>query len=1084
MLSFQGVTKVISNNSLTSLNNFGKKNKPPVIQVEVEGVFVRALIDTGCELCCISEQFFDTLMQVGNKISVLPLTDVSVIGAIGSKTKKVTRQTYLSVKYDTASWDIICLIVSDLRHSLILGADWLYDNKAYIDFEKFTLKVYHVEKPVTILFENSEVESQPVTTNFTNMHCTNIFNLTLIEEQRSLENLNSQDDIFCKEGNIYLGQGMVGLNINESEKQQLYNLISKYKEIFSDKPGLTNVYEHKIVLKDYTPFHVKGFPIPISQKQLVQNKIDEMLSMGIIENSYTNYINPIVPIIKKDGSVRICLDARKLNSQMKMDYECPNSPEEIFYRFENKTVFISTCDLTSSFWQIPLRKSDRKYTGFIFNNRVYQFKVMPFGLCTSVAGITRCLSEVIGPCYSFLSAYVDDILVTSNSFQDHLEHLEQLFARLKQANMTLKINKCIFLRKEVKYLGHILSCSGILPDPEKISAITNFPRPRNLKTLRGFLGLCNYHRKFSENYAILIAPMNNLLRKHVKWKWDKNIEQSFQKTKEAFIKTTMLHHPDTNKPFYLQTDASNVGISARLFQRDDQAEEKVIFYGSRLLKPAEVNYTTCERETLAIVFFLRKWRTLLLGMNLIILTDCKALTFLLRCKLLNSRLIRWALTIQEYTFEIKHCTGKENVVADILSRYPENSNAISKSERTIEIAYLQIHLDKNIVSKLKMIRTEQLADIKLEKIIRQFKNNTYIQREKGFKFKYSESILFARYNENENWRVVVPDSLINNVIEAYHETFGHFGSAKIYFLITQHFIWANMRRKIIKIINSCKLCQEVKNTNKNLSGKMSTIIPEDDKDILAIDIFGPLPTSTGGVKYVLVVLNVFTKFVKLYALRKATTNAIINRLSKEYFPNILKPKRILADNGTQFSSIRWKKFLLDENIQYIYCSVRYPQGNPSERVMRELGRLFRTYCHSKHSAWAQWLKKIENLINCVCHDSTGFSPMELQLGINPVPQIYKLLNLSERQTELSKEVKLTLAKKRLLTKAEKRIKRHNMHKKHVVFAKGDMVWVKSNHISCAEDKEIKKFFKLYEGPYKITKCFENNSYQQKKEKKK
>jgi len=289
--------------------------------------------------------------------------------------------------------------------------------------------------------------------------------------------------------------------ITELQKSHLNNILQEHAIIFRAEPGRICQYEHRLKVTDPTPFFQKGWPVPIAYQEKVDSEIRDMLRYGVIERANSPYINPLVVVVKKDKSVRVCLDARKLNSVTIPDYEGPLPIQELLANCGGIRI-MSSIDLRSSFWQIPLHQESRDFTGFMYRGKTYRFTVTPFGLKTSSASLTRGLDAVLNDeVKKFTIMYVDDCLCISRSVEEHLEHLELLFKNLKEANLTINLKKSQFFRKEINYLGYRLSTEGIATDPDKVSAIQNFPRPRNQKQLKGFLGLTNFYNRFTSRYA-------------------------------------------------------------------------------------------------------------------------------------------------------------------------------------------------------------------------------------------------------------------------------------------------------------------------------------------------------------------------------------------------------------------------------------------------------------------------------------------------------------------------------------------------------------------------------------------------------
>ena len=475
--------------------------------------------------------------------------------------------------------------------------------------------------------------------------------------------------------------------------------------------GRISIYEHELKIKDDKPFIIKTYPIPMRLRELVTAELNKLLELGSIRRSNRPYINPLVTSLKKDGSVRIRLDARKLNEILISDYECAE-PIEVLFQRRGGSKIMSTMDLASSFWQIPQAEESKKYKAFLHEGRCYEFCVTPFGLKTSTAALVRALDFVLNGLGNFYLTFIDVIFCASENVHQHLQHLELLFHRLMEKNLTINLEKSNFLRSEVKFLGHILTSTGIKPDPEKIETIQNVSRPRNLKELRGFLCLINFYTKFSKNHAAKIVPFLELLKKGVKWSWNDDLERVFNEIKLLISSSVLLNYSEIEKPFYLKTDTSDVALGAVLFQLDEDRNPCPIIYASWTLKGAELAYYTTEKELLAIVWALHKFRSYIMGGKIIIRTDHKALTFLKTCKLLSGRVTRWTMAIQDYDISIEYCPGKNNLVADTLSRLPgkENAAKMGDSDGKIILCALAKKPSSGLRNRLQNFAQEQKLD--------------------------------------------------------------------------------------------------------------------------------------------------------------------------------------------------------------------------------------------------------------------------------------------------------------------------------------------------------------------------------------
>ena len=289
-----------------------------------------------------------------------------------------------------------------------------------------------------------------------------------------------------------------------------------------------------------------------------------MLDDDIIERCNSNFLNPLLVVRKKSGEIRLCLDMRNLNNFVEKEFDCAPTAEDLFIKCEGAR-YLTKLDLKASFWQVPLSEQDRKYTAFIFNNKCYQHIVVPFGLSTSLAAIVRCLERALGPEVDpYTVIFVDDILVISRTLEEHFENLRSVFQKLRLANITLKLHKCEFIKSQMKFLGHIISATGISTDPEKLRSIVEFPVPKNLKPLRAFLGLTGYYRKFTSKYAEYTVPLLQLVRKNIKWKWGSEQNDAFERVKGLFTTNLQLFHPQQGRKYVMYTDTSEYAIGAVL----------------------------------------------------------------------------------------------------------------------------------------------------------------------------------------------------------------------------------------------------------------------------------------------------------------------------------------------------------------------------------------------------------------------------------------------------------------------------------------------------------------------------------------
>ena len=460
--------------------------------------------------------------------------------------------------------------------------------------------------------------------------------------------------------------------LTQDQQQELKLLINKYYKVFSNKPGIAKGVMHRIHTGNAPPQAVSPYRVTGPYKDKVRKELDEMLRENIIVPSSSPWSSPIVLVDKPDGSVRFCVDYRKLNLVTTPDaYPMPRLDNLI------ETIggcrYISSLDLVKGFWQVRIDPRDQEKTAFCSPFGLFEFRVLSFGLRNSPATFQRLMDRTLEGLSDFTVAYIDDIGVFSNTWEDHLNHLEVVLQRLSAVGLTVKASKCQLGSPEIKYLGHMVGGGVIKPLEAKIEAISDWPRPNTKKKVRSFLGLVGYYRKFIPRFSEMAAPLTELTRKktddHVPWTSD--CEEAFQKLKEALIHHPVLRAPDFDREFIVYTDASNTGVGAVLCQADDNGDQHPVSYLSKKLQKGERHLATVEKECLAIVFAVQKLSPYIWGRHFVLCTDHSPLQWLKTMKTHNSKLMRWAMMLQDFDFEVKVVKGTMNCVADALSRRPE-----------------------------------------------------------------------------------------------------------------------------------------------------------------------------------------------------------------------------------------------------------------------------------------------------------------------------------------------------------------------------------------------------------------------------
>lgn len=471
-------------------------------------------------------------------------------------------------------------------------------------------------------------------------------------------------------------------HMNSEERKAILDLLREYSDIFHIKGNtltFTNKIKHRIRTQDEIPVYTRTYRYPEVHRKEIQRQIEEMLDQKIIRPSHSPWSSPIWVVPKKmDASGqkkwRIVVDLRMVNAKTLGDkYPLPNITDLLDKL--GRCQYFTTLDLASGFHQIELAEEDIQKTAFSTENGHYEFLRMPFGLKNAPATFQRVMDSILrGYQNEICAVYMDDIIVFSTSLQEHISRLRKVFDRLRESNFKIQLDKSEFLRKEVAYLGHIVTPDGVKPNPDKVKAIQRYPLPKTTKEIKGFLGLLGYYRKFIRDFAKITKPLTKCLKKDaIINPTDPDYIKCFEMCKNILINEPILQYPNFNETFLLTTDASNYAIGAVLSQ-GKVGSDLPIAYASRTLNASETNYSTIEKELLAIVWAVKYFRPYLFGRKFKIITDHKPLQWLFSLKEPNSKLIRWRLKLEEYDYEIIYKKGSLNKNADALSRVELNTN--------------------------------------------------------------------------------------------------------------------------------------------------------------------------------------------------------------------------------------------------------------------------------------------------------------------------------------------------------------------------------------------------------------------------
>ena len=819
----------------------------------------------------------------------------------------------------------------------------------------------------------------------------------------------------------------VALYLNTEEADQLNALLQKWFSLFSqdNNIGRITVAKHSIITTPHPPIQLRPYRRPQSDYDEIRTQIKDLLSKGLIRESTSPYAFPVTLAPKKDGTQRLCIDYRRLNA-ITIDDKMPMPRiQEVLDRLSDSKYF-TTLDIAWGFWHIEMEIDSIEKTAFVTNEGHYEWMVMPFGLKNSPATFQRTIQKILGALlYRGTINYLDDIIIYTKTFEEHLQLLSEVFQVLSENSIKLKLSKCEFAKEKVTYLGHTISLNSVRPSPEKTSAIRDFPVPTNLKETQSFVGLAQYFRRFVKDFTQIAKPLTNLTRKNVAFSWGSEQQIAFNTLKRRLTEEPVLTLWNPKKQCILYTDASSVGIGATLMQIAEDGQEHVIEYFSKRLDKHQQNYSASELECLAVVEAIEHFECYL-NQQFTVISDHSALQWLLTLKKPKGKLYRWSVRLSMFSFIIKHKAGKAQQHVDALSRIPA-----------------VLHL--SIEELQKKQNSEDMTYVK----------NPVIRH----------NIITVKHRSM--YKAVVPQQLRSKLMSEFHENYGHPGKNKTIKLITTYYWWPDIHKDIRQYVESCKTCQLAKYSHQPTPGVYKTPFTElDPLDLLAIDtiVMGIAAKKTRH-KYIQVVVDHHSRYVWAFPTPNNSSATILTIITNLWRSGI-KPKEVLTDNHKNFTDKRLTDFCQIHHIRHNFSTPYHPQTQGVvERVNGTLITGLRAALLDKPSRkWSTLLSEVAQKYNKMPHDITGFSPEFLLFGIDSSPT-FSSPSIGVDEARL-------LAKQRSRLAAQKRKERHDLKHPAMQFTPGDRVLriIPENH------PKQNKVTQRWSGPYFIIKQISDVTY--------
>ncbi|KAF1334018.1 reverse transcriptase, partial [Globisporangium splendens] len=779
------------------------------------------------------------------------------------------------------------------------------------------------------------------------------------------------------------------------KKNPVYALAREYEDIFPDKvpdelPFDRGIRREIDVLPGTKYCITRQWPLPKEQVEAIDEFFSQRAKAGHVRESKSPHCSPTFCVKKATGGWRIVHAFNKLNDATIPAQTPVPRKDMILDGMVGSTVF-SAIDLKDGFYQFRMREDDVPLTAVSTpSGMLWEWLVMPQGLKNAPATFNRMVTNVLRPLRTFAPSYLDDIFVhskTTNGKSDvdvHLDHLRQVFQVMRENKLYANLKKCMFFAPEIPVLGCFVGKSGVRVDPEKVKAIDDWPVPQNVKQLRQWLGLANYLHKYTRNYAALVQPLTQLLKKDVEWKWSRDHQTAFGEVKRSLREAPVLALPNHDKPFHVVCDASDYAIGCALMQHDGEGHERVVLYQSRQLRPAERNYPVHDKELLAMKYSLVKFRVYLLGEErFAIYTDHASLRTAVKTPHLSQRMARWFSFFAEYNFVVHYKPGKTDILADALSRRPDYDPKTKSGDTD---GACRLCEDVQAIA-VRAATTDLLKYFKdpSDKALQGLPSRT---RSRVHRFRVHNGLLYYAVEQGDTARVVVPndEGLRHRLLYEYHDSpsGGHLGREKTFLSLSRDYYWPHMYKWVRKYVRTCEICQRVKPSGSTQAPLRSLAVPSDSWKSVSMDFIFGLPRDTRGRNGILVFVDRFSKMVHLAPVSDKIS---AEKTAKVFVDVVFRlhglPVEIVSDRDTRFTSKFWRALfgLLDTKLSMSTAAHPETDGQ-TERVDRVLEDVLRSYATS-FKEWSEFLPLAEFALNNSTHVSTGHSPFYVNYGIHP-----------------------------------------------------------------------------------------------------
>lgn len=836
-------------------------------------------------------------------------------------------------------------------------------------------------------------------------------------------------------------------HLPEEHHEEIRAMLHKHSPMWNGALGEINLTEHRIeLLPGARPVSQSPYRQGPKGRKFEDEEVRRMLKDGVVQPSTSEWGSPVVLAPKADGSLRFCVDYRKVNElSLRDSYPIPRM-DECIDSFGDANIF-TTLDANCGFWQVPVAKEDIPKTAFVTHNGLFEFRRMPFGLTNAPATFQRALDIALAAFkWKTCIVYIDDVVIFSKTIGEHLEHVDTILTALAKAGISLKFAKCDFFSKQIKYLGHIIKPGRLEVDKAHTKSLRESKPPRTVTQLRSFLGGANVYRRFIKNYAMIAAPLHKLLkglpencgkgsRHPVEFGEDELA--AFHTLLKCITSPPVLALPVADRRLSIDTDASAEQIGCALFQEDEGGERMPLGYWSRQLLPAEANYSATERECLALVWGVQILRPYLLWSEFDAHTDHSALRWLMTIKDPSGRLMRWRLRLSEFRFVPKYKKGTSNQVADMTSRVPSDGHTTVCPDLELPCysivdadGYLQFdeptegdsddeddasffleerdaHYDQ-ILAGSEEPESEEPARISLEEVQRAqeadpfcINMRTRIQNGEEVPFQDDPTSGALMRNTYETPQLVIPKELQPRFLTLAHKcpTSGHLGGRKMYRTMRRQYYFPSMAIACYNTVRNCMECAKERVRIRKTVHYLKLFPATEPLMDIAMDLCGPFLTTKAGNKYILVITDRYTKLMRTTPLPNQKAETVAKAFVRDWVFTYGPPRSVVSDNGKQFVS----KFLLEVyrilGIREIFTTTYHPQTNgQTERFNRTLVGAVRKYVADHPTWWDRYTDSLTYAYNTQVNETTDHTPFELVLSSPPQPMYVERRDMVEQKT--------------------------------------------------------------------------------------